>query len=395
MAIEPRSTPLWNSLLASAEDGSTGGFADTIREISQQPATWSGAARRLEAFRPLMAESLKNCERVVLTGSGSSEYAGNCAGPQLQTDLRLPVEVIGGGELLLRRAASAAGEPTLVVSLARSGDSPESVAVVETLLACEPHTRHLVITCNAEGKLATQFSHDARVSVVLLDPVTNDRSLVMTSSFTNLALGARYLGWLARPAAFAAATDNLACAGRRILADWTDCLGTFVSGDVRRMVFLGYAGRFGAAREASLKLLEMTAGKVATMAQTYLGLRHGPMAFIDPGTLVVCFLSSDPLHRLYERDLIQELNAKRLGARKVIAGAGEPEAALCQGADLAIPYQAPLEGSGDDLALLDVMLGQIMGFHCSRAVGLKPDSPSEGGVISRVVGKFRIHNPEE
>ena len=113
-------------------------FEDTIREISQQPDTWSADARRLEGYRPLIAESLKGCERVVLTGSGSSEYAGNCAGPALQADLKLPVEVIGGGELLLRRAASSAGEPTLVVSLARSGDSPESVAVVETLLARSP-----------------------------------------------------------------------------------------------------------------------------------------------------------------------------------------------------------------------------------------------------------------
>jgi tagatose-6-phosphate ketose/aldose isomerase len=375
--MEPRPTQPWTSLLASAESGADCGFRDTIREISQQPATWSGTARRLEAFRPVMAESLKGRQRVVLTGSGSSEYAGNCAGPALEADLRLPVEVIGGGELLLRRAASVAGERALVVSLARSGDSPESVAVVETLLACEPNTRHLVITCNAEGKLARQFANDARVGVVLLDPAVNDRSLVMTSSFTNMVLGARYLGFLERPDAFLAAADVLACAGRRVLADWADCLGTFVSGDVRRMVFLGYAGQYGAAREAGLKLLEMTAGKVATMTQTYLGLRHGPMAFIDPGTLVVCFRSSDPLQRRYEQDLIQELNAKRLGARKLIAGAGQPEPGLCQDQDIAISYDAPPRTPGDDLAVLDVMLGQIMGFHRSRAVGLKPDAPSE------------------
>jgi tagatose-6-phosphate ketose/aldose isomerase len=383
------------AFLAAANDGSAAGLGHTIREICQQPDTWAGTARHLGAFRDLIAASLAGCRRVVLTGSGSSQYAGDCAGPALQSDLRRPVEVIGGGELLLRRTASVAGEATLVVSLARSGDSPESVAVVETLLETEPHTRHLVITCNAQGRLARDFAANPRVRVVLLDPKVNDRSLVMTSSFTNLVLGARYLGRLDRATEFAAAADGLAGAGRQIIGSWADCLGTFVGGDVKRIVFLGNGGRYGATREASLKLLEMTAGKVATMAQTYLGLRHGPMAFIDARTLVVCFLSSNPLLRSYERDLILELNAKRLGARKLIAGVGDPGAGLCQGQDLAIPYEVPRHTADDDLALLDVLIGQILGFYRCLKEGLKPDSPSESGVISRVVGKFRIHNPKE
>jgi tagatose-6-phosphate ketose/aldose isomerase len=346
----------------------------------------------MKDFRAEIAESLAGGRRIILTGSGSSQYAGECAAAALREDLRRPVEVQGGGELLLRSAALAGGEPTLVVSLARSGESPESVALVSRLLETEPRTTHLILTCNAKGKLAREFVGNPRVRVVSLSEEVHDRSLVMTSSFTNLALSARFLGWLDRADEFIALAGGLESAGRRLLTVWPDRLGDFVSGNVSRIVFLGSGQRFGAAREAALKLLEMTGGKVATMAETYLGLRHGPMCFINEETLLVCFLSSDPLIRAYERDLILELDAKRLGARKLVAGVDDPGVGLCKGDDLAVTYDLPGRPVEEaDLALLDVMIAQIMGFHRCREEGLLPDSPSEEGIISRVVGDFRIH----
>ena len=371
------------------------GFEHTIREISQQPVTWPATAERMKAVRAEIAKSVANARRIIFTGSGSSQYAGECVAPALQKDLRKPVEVQGGGQLLLYSNSSVSDEPTLVVSLARSGDSPESAAVVQTLLDTKPNVSHLVLTCNSEGRLAKEYTGNPRVQVVDLGDQVNDRSLVMTSSFTNLVLSGRFLGWTDRADQFATMAGHLGAAGRRLLVDWPDRLGKFVSGDVQRMVFLGSGSRFGAAREASLKLVEMTAGKVATMPETYLGLRHGPMTFINDRTLVVCFLSSDPLLRAYERDLILELNAKKLGARKIVAGVGNPGADLTAGNDLAIDYgSAKGELEDADLALLDVMIGQILGFYRCREEGLNPDSPSASGVISRVVGKFRIHQPE-
>ncbi len=382
----------FSALLRESAECAVDGYGDTIREISQQPTTWPETARQMKGFRAEIAESLGTGRRIILTGSGSSQYAGECAAPSLRKDLRRPVEVLGGGELLLRPTALVGNEPTLVVSLARSGESPESVAVVRRLLETEPLTTHLILTCNAKGKLAREFAADPRVRVVSLSEQVHDRSLVMTSSFTNLALSARFLGWLDRPDEFVALAHNLESAGRRLLTTWPDRLGAFVSGQINRIVFLGGGCRYGAARESALKLLEMTGGKVATMAETYLGLRHGPMCFVNERTLLVCFLSSDPLIRAYERDLIQELDAKRLGARKLIAGVDDPGAGLCKGADLSVSYDLPGRHTEDaDLALLDVMIAQIMGFHRCLEEGLRPDSPSEHGIISRVVGDFRIH----
>jgi tagatose-6-phosphate ketose/aldose isomerase len=198
-----------------------------------------------------------------------------------------------------------------------------------------------------------------------------------------------------RPDEYEALAGRLDFAARQLLTAWPDRLSNFVSGAINRMVFLGDGCRFGAAREAALKLLEMTGGKVATMAETYLGLRHGPMCFVDERTLVVCFLSSDPLVQAYEYDLIAELNAKRLGARKLLVGLDAAGAGLCQGSDLAVTYDFPNPRVDDSaLALLDAMIGQILGFHRCREEGLQPDCPSEEGIISRVVGEFRIHVTE-
>ena len=380
------------AMLRDSDGPSGDGFRYTIREICQQPATWSETARHLVPLSSLIAAALASRQRIVLTGSGSSQYAGECAGPAVQERLRRPVEVVGGGDLLLNGKASVAGEPTLVVSLARSGESPESAAVVGTLLENEPRTHHLIITCNSEGKLIKAFAGNARVRAIDLGPLVNDRSLVMTSSFTNLVLGAMFLGWIERTDEFVRMVDRLDWAGRQLLATWPDSLHEWVSGDVGRIVFLGTGSRFGACREAALKVLEMTAGNIASMAETYLGLRHGPMSFIDERTLVVGFLSSDPLIRNYERDLILELNAKNLGARKLIAGIGDPGAGLCHGQDLAIPYELPEDMANDALTVLDAIVAQILGFHRSLWERLRPDSPSTTRVITRVVGDFPIYH---
>jgi tagatose-6-phosphate ketose/aldose isomerase len=91
-----------------------------------------------------------------------------------------------------------------------------------------------------------------------------------------------------------------------------------------RAVFLADGCRLEAARELALKMTEMMAGRVVAICETYLGLRHGPMSALHQDTLIVCYLASDPLMRAYERDLIHELNEKRLGLAKLIFGEDVP-----------------------------------------------------------------------
>jgi tagatose-6-phosphate ketose/aldose isomerase len=175
-----------------------------------------------------------------------------------------------------------------------------------------------------------------------------------------------------------------------ILLGQADALARIARSEYRTAVYLGSGNRFGAAREAALKMLEMTGGQVKTFPETYLGLRHGPMCAIDGEALVVCFLSSDPVTRAYEVDLVRELNQKKLGARKVLVGPGVP-ADIVSAADVVIDPPGLAAIPDEDAPVLDVVAGQLLAFFRCLHVGLRPDAPSDEGVISRVVGDFAIH----
>jgi tagatose-6-phosphate ketose/aldose isomerase len=371
------------------------GYYHTLREILQQPATWPKTASQLASLSGELLPLVGGVKNLVLTGSGSSEYAGECVRGPLQNSLSIPVQTVGGGTLLTHGGkAIGPGRPGLLLSLGRSGDSPESVGAVSVILASEPEINHLVVTCNAEGGLANAFRDEPRVKVILLAEQTNDCSLVMTSSFTNMVLAAAFLGMLHSPDKYIKLVEDLSRKAEELLKTQIDTLATMAQLNFARVVFLASGAGLGAARESALKMLEMTAGRVWATSESYLGLRHGPMSAVHPDTLVVCFLSSDPLVRAYECDLIRELNDKQLGMAKLIFGDSIPgDLALAQ--DVVIECNGMRELGDDNAPVLDVILGQLLAFFRCLKEGLKPDSPSAGGVISRVVQEFRLHGPEE
>jgi len=385
------------TLLAQpAEDQSRRGHFHTLREITQQPYTWVETARNLapraDELRTVLAHVTAEGRPgfVALTGSGSSLYAGECLAPGLQRVLGIPVQGVASGELLtdphgrLPRTA-----PGLVVSFARSGNSPESEAVLDGLRGVAS-CRHLVITCNRHGRLATRGAGDPTVTTVVLDDKTCDRSLVMTSSFTNMVLAGRLLALTDDPQDYEARALRLAGVGAQVFLRHGDALAAAARSAFRSAVYLGSGGRYGAAREAALKMLEMTSGRVMTFPETYLGLRHGPMCAVDEEALVVCFLSTDEVARAYEADLVRELNRKGLGARKVLVGAGVPPDLVSPG-DLVVDVPGLASVDDDDAPVLDVLVGQVLALFRCMATGLRPDSPSDDGVISRVVESFEIH----
>lgn len=379
-------------LLSATEDQQrAAGYLHTLREICQQPETWVDTAGRMLAQTPAIREILAGAQSIVLTGSGSSEHAGECVRIALQQDLGIDCQTMGGGAILTHGAASLLmGRPAVMVSLARSGDSPESVGALRLVRSQDSGVRHLILTCNEKGRLALEPDAHA----VVLDSRTNDRSLVMTSSFTNLCLAARFLGFAGgkQPEAFRDLSMRLASCAETLLETHFDTIAKVARLPFRRAVFLGSGERYGAAREASLKLLEMTAGRVPTMAETFLGLRHGPMAYVLDDTLLVCFLATGETLRRYESDLIAELNQKEIGAAKLLVGENIP-AELVRPGDVAIEIPG-LSAIGDgSSAILHVVAGQLLAFFRCMTEGFEPDSPSKDGVINRVVNGFEIHSP--
>lgn len=271
--------------------------------------------------------------------------------------------------------------PTLMVSFGRSGNSPESIAAVD-LADARLSVHHLVITCNAEGALAQRAGPHGHV--VLLPEETHDRAFAMTSSFSAMMLAALSIftgvdTMDARVEAIATAVANTLTQADGIAVD-------LAAQDFERVVYLGSGVFQGLAREAALKLLELTDGAIPTAFDSALGFRHGPKTIVTARTLVVVFVSNDPLTRLYDLDILAELRADgRCGAIFAISAQdGGGDTLLVEGAsafiepDLLFPYIVP---------------AQLFGLHCSLRQGRTPDRPNASGTVNRVVQGVRIHTP--
>jgi len=229
----------------------------------------------------------------------------------------------------------------------------------------------------------------ARSTVVVLDDAVNDRSLAMTSSFTNMVVFGQCLANAWSIEDYAVIMKRLAQAGREMLITAAKEAERAAQRGFARVCLVGSGALHGVAKESALKVLEMTAGQVKTMAETTLGLRHGPMAALDSDTLFICFVSDDKRRASYANDLLQEVGQKGVVGERIAVGPSSMKRDFesCCESYLSIE---------DDIAdsyrpVLDVIFGQLLGLYFSVAHQLKPDAPSPGGVINRVVQKFRIY----
>jgi tagatose-6-phosphate ketose/aldose isomerase len=311
---------------------------------------------------------------VLLTGAGTSAYAANSVASAWPRALAIPTT-----DLLVDTERYLTGVDA-VVSLARSGDSPESPAVVERIRGLRPDILQFAIVCDEDGAL----THSSLDGLIVLDPRTNDQSLVMTSAFSNLALAGLVL---AQPDAVPDGVEAFSKRAAELLPD-IDRACRQVATHIRdRIAILSSSPLLGWAREAGLKMLEMTAGRFPVVTETYLGLRHGPMSFVKADTLVLCLLSSDPVRRRYEVDLVHELRAKKIGHLVGIVDPAGSEGLF----DKVIPAVAS-EAEDCLRTPYEIMGPQLLGYHLSLRIGLNPDNPSPDGVINRVVQGVRIYS---
>jgi tagatose-6-phosphate ketose/aldose isomerase len=367
----------------------------TTREILQQPRIWSqvvqlvaGRAFRLDTLlRPLLERA---DVRVVLTGAGTSSFIGECLAPAVARRWKCRVEAVATTELvacpdtwLLPRV------PTLLVSFARSGDSPESLAAVELAQSCLPQCHHLIVTCSAEGALYRHASELPGAQSLLLPGEANDRSFAMTSSFTAMLLAAGLAFHVMVPGASALAP--LASAADMILAEWPARIRSLLQLSFKRVVYLGAGELKGLAREAALKLLELTDGKIVAVADSPLGFRHGPKTIVDSSTLIVMFVSNDSYRRQYDLDLLRELRSDAVALR-VVAIAAQSDVGEAHPDNFLLPA---LVSVGDlALCLPFVIFAQSLALMQSLVLGLSPDNPNAAGTVSRVVRGVTIYPPK-
>jgi tagatose-6-phosphate ketose/aldose isomerase len=261
--------------------------------------------------------------------------------------------------------------------------------VLEQALASSPKVRHLVVSCNKAGRMVTLARQSAECFAVVLDDAVNDGGLAMTSSFTNMVVFGQELAHLFSRAGdepFEKMLERMTVAAEFVLQEGSSLAHSLAQERYERACFVGAGALAATARESALKLLELTGGGIQTMYETTLGLRHGPMSSLNGETLFTSFLSSGDRRRRYDADLLNEIRAKQV-VRKIVTVGGTDRAAdhslhCAAFDDLPDAYRPPV----------DVIFSQMLGLFCSIELGLKPDSPSPTGVISRVVEKFAIYS---
>jgi tagatose-6-phosphate ketose/aldose isomerase len=380
--------------LSTAERESLG-LVHTLREILQQPQTWRRTFGKTQTFSGPLEDFLSSAGvgaprplKVLLIGAGTSDYIGKSVCALLQKNWVCDVEAVPSTDLLTNMEDHVIPDRDyLWVSFSRSGDSSEGVAVLEQSLTQFPRVKHLIVTCNQNGRMARSFKSRNNVLSFVLDDEVNDRGLAMTSSFSNMVIAAQALAHFRTLAAYGSIVESLAMSASLVLPAATSICERIVEQGFSKVSFLGAGPLKGAAIESALKVLELTGGRVIGLAESFLGLRHGPLSVVDSDTLVVAFLSGDARRRAFEMDLVREIDDKKLTEKFLIVAPTNVENPFAN--TLSLQLSEPIS----DLYLppLFVIVGQLLGLFASLREGLRPDEPSPRGAISRVVSHVTIY----
>ena len=373
----------------------------TTREIHQQPEVWqelvSDFFEQQEAFKGFLASIYKQHEqvRVILTGAGTSAFVGDTLVPELARQNKrnnVQFESIPTTDIVSNPTEYLFKEtPTILVSFARSGNSPESVATVSLGQEIVDDFYQVVITCNKDGQLARNIEGDANSITLLMPEKSNDQSLAMTSSFTSMII-----------AAYALFTEDIFTKdiARQVITSATalienlgDVVDEVIDFDFERIVYLGSGLLAQLSHEAALKMLELSGGQVVAIHESSLGFRHGPKSILNDKSAVALFMSQDPYTRKYDLDILRELAAAKSGMKIVVLTETKDEE-VDKLADVVLTVNDDEKPLSNDfhLALLYVIFAQALALKKSIQLGITPDNPSPDGAISRVVKGVTIYD---
>lgn len=364
----------------------------TAKEIEQQPVAWRQTQTILDQHQSEISDFLvpilaKSGLRIVLSGAGTSAFAGKALAPFLAKSLPHRIEAVATTDIVSNPdLVFAENCPTLLVSFARSGNSPESVAAFDLANQMLNECYHLVLTCNNEGLLYHRAKNEGCALAILMPNETHDQAFAMTSSLTSMMWAA--LCALNHKTDNSKASEGICKVSEVLIKEIPLQADMMCFSDIERVIYLGSAGFHGIAQESALKLLELTAGNIVALYDTPLGFRHGPKSIVNSKTCIVVFISNDPYARKYDLDLLTELRKDKV-ANKVIAITAQKNEVIEQGEYI---YVSDM-GSAPDVELLFpyVLFPQIYAFYFSLYLNITPDNPCPTGEVNRVVQGVSIH----
>jgi tagatose-6-phosphate ketose/aldose isomerase len=374
------------------------GTEHMFSEITGQPYLWKATFESIIINKTQISNFLRDIFKIrnlqiILTGAGSSAFIGEILQQSFYKNTGVATRAIPTTDLVTHpEGYFQKSTPTLLVSFARSGDSPESIATYELAEKLHDTIYHLIITCNPEGRLAKTASNKKNSFIFSLPDKANDVALAMTGSFTSMVLAGLLISDIENIEKNEKTVNILAEFGKTILKNYITRLSEVAELDFKRVVFLGSGPLKGAAKESHLKVLELTDGQIICQYDSYLGFRHGPRAVIDESTLIIYLFSKEAYVYNYEVDLVKSINSNEQFLFSIGIGQG-----LTELEDLDLNLTIDL--GSDDLkkvcddffTICSVIPAQILGFYKSLSLGLTPDSPSQNGGINRIVQGVNIY----
>lgn len=337
----------------------------TWAEIHRQPAIWRAWGDTLDVAGLRDWIAAQTYDEVWFCGAGTSAYIGDILAAELPGTRSVPTT-----DIVQRPAHFLRGVHPLVVSFGRSGNSSETVGTLDALDALAADAPRLNITCNSDSVLATRAAPGPSKTIVL-PADTHDIGFAMTSSFSTLLLTA--LALFDAPCDVPARLTALANQLKTLLPRFR---GVPIP---TRAVYLGAGPLCFGAREAALKITELTAGRVPALWDSTLGFRHGPKSFVTNDTAITLFTSPSAPTSAYDADLATELRAQFPATRVQTIGPGGD-------IDLAMPFGPAWA------APLCVAAAQVQSVEWSAALGLNVDDPFAGqGTLSRVVAGVTLY----
>jgi glucosamine--fructose-6-phosphate aminotransferase (isomerizing) len=359
--------------LETAEKGGNDDFM--TKEINEQPdairATLLDRRRRngnivFDELR-ISDEELRDVKRVVLVAAGTSHHASLVAKYAIERWARLSVDVDISSEYRYRDPIVEIG--TLVIGVSQSG---ETIDTIQATREAQRRGAHVVAISNiVDSSLAREADAVIYTRAGLEVSVASTKAFVaQVAALELLALRLAQLRNTLAPAdvnalflGLNAVSGQVATAlSRRAHVEKVakELLGA------HDFFFLGRHVGFPTALEGALKLKELT----YLHAEGYPAgeLKHGPLALIEPGVVVVAVATNPAMH---EKILSNLAEVKARGAT-VVAVATDDDELIDSVADyvLRVPATEPLF-----TPMVDIVPLQLFAYAMARGLGRNVDRP--------------------
>ncbi|MCL2244594.1 MAG: SIS domain-containing protein [Treponema sp.] len=369
---------------------------NTACEIAGQRLLWNDLGKTLLAKKREISDFMKQFDdlskiRIILTGAGSSAFIGEALSLFIAKSSGIKCEAVHTTDIVCAPDTVLFEDiPTLLISFARSGNSPESAGAVQYARKKIKTLYEAAIVCDGASKLSEITAENKNNLILVMPEGSNDKGFAMTSSVTCMLLSGFALFNHEKTEEIAKdislLSDN---AGKNSIA-MSAMAQKYAKKNFNRAVYLASGALKGIAHEGSLKMMELSNGEVNACFDSATGFRHGPKTVIKNNTLSLHLISDDPFTSRYDIDLLAEVyrekneniavaicadNVKDIKADDVITiarGGYGITTGLCYGISALIFFQ-------------------MLAMFKSLELGVTTDNPSPGGQVNRVVKGVTVY----